>query len=100
MLKEQGGGSGWGGEEETQTWAEALEGAAGPQPRREPLPTGPRPPPWCPRLVPGQRSPEDTFAQWCHKKTCEHHTGSSTSVPTGLFRIHCTTWKVGLREVK
>ena len=84
MLKEQGGGSGWGGEGETQTWAEALEGAAGPQPRREPLPTGPRLPPWCPRLVPGQRSPEDTLAQWRHKKHV-----STTQGASHLFQQAC-----------
>lgn len=77
MLKEQGGGSGWGGEGETQTWAETLEGAAGPQPRREPLPTGPRPPAWCPRLVPGQHSPEDTLAQWHHEKHVSTTQGAS-----------------------
>ena len=60
MLKELGGGGGRAGAGETWTWAEALEGAAGPQPGREPLPMEPRPPLYVPGLSQGsaiQRTP-------------------------------------------
>lgn len=71
----RGMASGWGGDGETQTGAEALKDAACPQPGRGHLPKGPRPSPLCPmeRTCPravqgGPCNPEDTFAPWHRKR--------------------------------